>query len=282
VALQEIEAAGLRAGQMIGSIRAMFKKGSSEKQSVDLNQLIRDVLATVDADAYSARIRLCRAARGHPQNRGRWDPNSTSVSELDPECGRGNGLRRRRCAPDKDKVRYSRYFRRSGNHRRLGDRDRYEALGANFRPVLYDKNQRDGNGPCYLSVHHRIPRGATLGVARNCKRVDLSCRFARRRAYDSFVSRPAKGPETSSCSSTSKPPRRSASTSLRRFSPRPMSCSNNSAACCSARVWFVGRLAQFGASASSRVPQSAGSARSARRNLNGCCAECSSGRCADI
>jgi C4-dicarboxylate-specific signal transduction histidine kinase len=62
-ALQEIAAAGHRTSQVIGSIRAMFKKGGHENQLVDLNQLIRDVLAIVDADLRTQRVSVSAELR---------------------------------------------------------------------------------------------------------------------------------------------------------------------------------------------------------------------------
>jgi signal transduction histidine kinase len=43
-ALKRIASAGLRAGEVIDSLRSMFKKGSQEKIAVDIDEVIQDVL----------------------------------------------------------------------------------------------------------------------------------------------------------------------------------------------------------------------------------------------
>ena len=47
---------GHRAGEVIGSIGAMFKKDSQEKTSLEVNQLIREVLVLVDAELQNQRV----------------------------------------------------------------------------------------------------------------------------------------------------------------------------------------------------------------------------------
>jgi C4-dicarboxylate-specific signal transduction histidine kinase len=67
-ALKDIADNGHRAGEVIGSIRAMFKKNSHERMLMDLNQLIRDVLAMVDADLRAQRVSVFAELReGLPQ-----------------------------------------------------------------------------------------------------------------------------------------------------------------------------------------------------------------------
>jgi signal transduction histidine kinase len=55
-ALKRIVNDGHRASEVIGSIRAMFKKDSQEKASLDVNQLIREVLVLVHAELQSQRV----------------------------------------------------------------------------------------------------------------------------------------------------------------------------------------------------------------------------------
>jgi signal transduction histidine kinase len=67
-ALKDIAADGNRASEVIGSIRSMFRKDDHERMLVDLNQLIRDVLAMVDADLRAQRISVSTELReGLPQ-----------------------------------------------------------------------------------------------------------------------------------------------------------------------------------------------------------------------
>jgi signal transduction histidine kinase len=49
-ALESIMADGRRASEVIGRIRVMFKKGEPEKAWLDINELIREILALVDGD----------------------------------------------------------------------------------------------------------------------------------------------------------------------------------------------------------------------------------------
>ena len=46
-ALENVVSSGLRASEVVGSVRAMFKKDSEEKKPLDLNDLIQDVLGFV-------------------------------------------------------------------------------------------------------------------------------------------------------------------------------------------------------------------------------------------
>ena len=48
--LDQIEAAGHRASDIITSVRSMFKKDTTDKSAVDINKLIRTVLGLVDID----------------------------------------------------------------------------------------------------------------------------------------------------------------------------------------------------------------------------------------
>jgi C4-dicarboxylate-specific signal transduction histidine kinase len=67
-ALNDIVADGHRASDVIASIRTMFKKDSHERTLVDLNELIRDVLAIVDADLRTQRVSVSTELRdGLPQ-----------------------------------------------------------------------------------------------------------------------------------------------------------------------------------------------------------------------
>jgi C4-dicarboxylate-specific signal transduction histidine kinase len=56
VVLNAIVADGHRASDVVASIRTMFKKDSHERVLMDLNELIRDVIAIVDADLRAQRV----------------------------------------------------------------------------------------------------------------------------------------------------------------------------------------------------------------------------------
>jgi C4-dicarboxylate-specific signal transduction histidine kinase len=55
-ALKQIADDGLRAGEVIRSIRAMFKKGNKERVVLDVNVIVREVLMMVDLDLQTRRI----------------------------------------------------------------------------------------------------------------------------------------------------------------------------------------------------------------------------------
>lgn len=57
-ALEEIVADGTRASAVIGRIRAFIKKAPTEKNKVDLNDVIREVLALAGRELYENRVRL--------------------------------------------------------------------------------------------------------------------------------------------------------------------------------------------------------------------------------
>ncbi len=57
-AMSNVVSAGHRAGEVIGSIRAMFKKDRQEKTPVDLNVVIQDVLALVREELQTQGIRV--------------------------------------------------------------------------------------------------------------------------------------------------------------------------------------------------------------------------------
>ena len=55
-----------RAGQVIASIRAMSEKGSQEKAWLDINEVIREVLALVDGELKSKRVSVCTEVDRRP------------------------------------------------------------------------------------------------------------------------------------------------------------------------------------------------------------------------
>ncbi len=58
-ALKQITDDGLRAGEVITSIRAMFKKDGRERVLVDVSTIIRDVLMMVDVDLKNRGVSVC-------------------------------------------------------------------------------------------------------------------------------------------------------------------------------------------------------------------------------
>jgi C4-dicarboxylate-specific signal transduction histidine kinase len=55
-AFKEIVADGRRAGAVIGSIRAIFKRGARSRTSLDVNELIREALVLLRADLQKHRV----------------------------------------------------------------------------------------------------------------------------------------------------------------------------------------------------------------------------------
>ena len=56
--LTDIVSAGQRAGDIIGSVRAMFKKGMNAKAAINLNNLINTVLALLQLDLQKEGVRV--------------------------------------------------------------------------------------------------------------------------------------------------------------------------------------------------------------------------------
>jgi signal transduction histidine kinase len=57
-ALREIAADGRRAGEVIGSIRAIFKRETANRAPIDINELIKEALALLRSDLQTHRIRV--------------------------------------------------------------------------------------------------------------------------------------------------------------------------------------------------------------------------------
>jgi signal transduction histidine kinase len=57
-ALREIAADGRRAGAVIGSIRAVFKRDTAKRAPIDINELIKEALALLRSDLQRHRIRV--------------------------------------------------------------------------------------------------------------------------------------------------------------------------------------------------------------------------------
>jgi signal transduction histidine kinase len=55
-AFQRIVADGHRAGQVLGSVRALFEKDSDQREQVDLNNVIREVLALLEGELRAHRV----------------------------------------------------------------------------------------------------------------------------------------------------------------------------------------------------------------------------------
>ena len=164
--LNRVVMEGHRAGQVIESIRAIFKQAPQDKRRLDANELIREVLALTlpEIQRYGVavqtelienlpslladRIQLQQVMRNLIMN---------ALEAMDAVSGRARVLTIKSTAHE---------FPRCSDHgRRLRDRDRAKGYAAHLRQFLHDEAVWHGNGVGHLSVHHRISRRKPVVIA---------------------------------------------------------------------------------------------------------------------
>ena len=153
-AFDRIIANGHRAGAMIDSIRAVFKKDARNRTSLDINDLIGEALALTRGNLQRHRI-LVQADPNEqlPQVRGDRTPAAASTSELDHERHRFDGGQGWGAGPVRE-VRGPRQPRRNriGNGHR--NRNRLARYRANIQSTVHDKIGRHGDGSGDLPFDH--------------------------------------------------------------------------------------------------------------------------------
>src|SRR5262249_57484521 len=78
--LADIASADRRAGEVIRRLRAMFKRGESNRQLLDLNEVTRDVLDFARSDLLTRHVQVTtRLASGLPKVRGASGPVEAGV-----------------------------------------------------------------------------------------------------------------------------------------------------------------------------------------------------------
>ena len=157
-AMNNVVSAGHRASEVIGSIQAMFKKDSQVKTTVDLNNVIQDVLGLVKGELQTQGIRVQSGLTrplplvlGHSGQLQQVILNlvRNAADAMDSVSGRARVLRIKTAIHDPDGVLLS--VEDSGAGIAPEDIDRI------FEVVLHDEIARHGNGAVDLSVDHRSP-----------------------------------------------------------------------------------------------------------------------------
>jgi two-component system sensor kinase FixL len=85
--LNDIVADDRRAGKVIHRLRSLFKKGECKKVSVDINDLIREVVSLIHTEAMIRNVSIeTTLARGLSFDSGRQDPAAAGDYQFRPEC----------------------------------------------------------------------------------------------------------------------------------------------------------------------------------------------------
>ena len=177
--LSDIVGAGQRAGDIINSVRAMFKKDENAKAPINLNNLVNTVLALLRLDLQRDDVRVeTRLDEALPAVTG--DPVQLQQVILNLIVNAADAMRSGE--PRVLKIQTSRIAGRV--HVAIEDTGPGVAeLGsrAHLQPAVHDQGGRYGDGTFDLPLDHRKPRRPHLGGGRDRAGCDLSIRIARAR-----------------------------------------------------------------------------------------------------
>ena len=173
VALDQIVKEGHRASDIIEGIRAVFRKGEERRTTVDVNELIGEVLLLTRAEIRKrTNLGSDRTAQQSSQSRGRPNPIAAGLSELDRECRRGDEFRYRPGTSAAYKVR-DHAVRRSGNSNGFRNGHRSGQQRPYLRHVLHHQVSWNGDGAFDLSLNRRSPWWQAVSLAFSPIRLDL-------------------------------------------------------------------------------------------------------------
>ena len=157
-AMKDVVKAGDRAGEIIGSIRAMFKKDSRVEAAIDLNSVIQDVLELVQGEletqgilVQSGLTRPLPVVRGHSGQLQQVIMNlvRNAADAMHAVSGRPRVLTVKTAVHDPDDVLLS--VENSGTGIASEDIERI------FEVVFHNEIARHGNGIVDLSLDYRSP-----------------------------------------------------------------------------------------------------------------------------
>ena len=165
-ALQRIVDDGLRAAELITSIRGMFRKDSHEKL-----QLTRQRSSARSPYSHSRRSGKAanhppnRIARRSSENHRRTCAVAAGTVQPHHECNRSDECSDRARATADDPGGAQRTDKRESHGRGYRKWNRPGSHRPHLRPFLYDKIPRNGLGPFHLPLNHRSARRQALGIA---------------------------------------------------------------------------------------------------------------------
>ena len=177
-ALKRIVSDGHRASQVIGSIRAMFRKDGDQRSLIVVNDLIDEVLPLAQGNLQRrGRFRRGGARRRRAAGSGRPRAVAAGASQPDLERRRRHGRGDGPAADPADPIDPPRRSRRRADHRdRRRHRHREGLRGAHLPGILHDQVERHGHGIVHLPVDRRKSRRTTMGDDRAALRVDILAR----------------------------------------------------------------------------------------------------------
>ena len=165
---------GRRAGEVIESIRAMFKNVDQEKTPVDINKLVRDMLGLMLGELRSNQVSVeTRLADNLPDVRG----NQVQLQQVILNLIR-NAIEAMNSVTDRARV------LRIGTEihepdgvlvsvRELWNGPQSKRYRAHLQLLFHDQAARHRDGVVHLSVHHRRSSGPALGFIRHRPRGDF-------------------------------------------------------------------------------------------------------------
>jgi signal transduction histidine kinase len=162
-ALRAVDASGQRAGEVIESIRAMFKSDTRNRTSLDINELINEALVLLRNGLQKHRVAVQTVSSPQlPRVIGdRIQLQQVLLNLITNAIDSMANEDTSRVLSIKSEV--SRWWRRhdiSGGHR---ERYRLARCRSYIQSVLHDKVGRYGDGPVDLPLYHRSPRGTVVG-----------------------------------------------------------------------------------------------------------------------
>ena len=162
--LQAIARDGRRASDVIARIRALARRTATEKEPLDMNEVIREVVALAEAEARRTRAKVRTELAGSlPRVLG--DRVQLQQVVLNLLLNGLDAMTRRRGPPARTGHQHATGGERSRPCRRagLGIRHRPAAREPHVRGVLHHEARRDGDGPLDQPFHCRAARRTTLG-----------------------------------------------------------------------------------------------------------------------
>ncbi len=155
-ALKRIVNEGHRASEVIGSIRTLFKKDDQARAPLDVNELIREILALMHGQLEkSSGLAQNRAGRAAPARRRQSSPVAASHLEPGDERRRSHGRGGRPPARAAHLLRDPQPARRAGDGGGFRNGHRSGQYQPDLRRLLHHEVDRHGDGTVDLPFDHR-------------------------------------------------------------------------------------------------------------------------------